>query len=218
MGGDARLLPGGDDSERWSVLRDPRHRRILSVLLDRSHPMTDRDLSVQIAALEADTTPSNVPESELRSVRVDLYHRCLPKLEAEGWIERRSDGIVAAEPLSEGNASLLDSQDLDDPSWKTVAAVLARPRRREVVSVLADTDRHYSLSLEELAAELRERGWRPRATKRRKGEPGLLGTLHHVDLPKLADVGLIEYDPDERILVRNRFPDVLVRQLDLDDR
>lgn len=85
MSYEGQLLPGGDDYPgRWSILADPRQRRILSILLKKSHPMTERDLSVQLMAEEMGTVPSDVTEDDHRPVQVDLYHRCLPKLEAGG--------------------------------------------------------------------------------------------------------------------------------------
>ncbi|MFB6122435.1 MAG: hypothetical protein ABEJ78_03135 [Haloferacaceae archaeon] len=132
---------------------------------------------------------------------MDLRHRCLPQLEAVGWVERQPDGIVAEEPdvLDVKSLSLPALHDPEHPSWDAVSVLLARPRRTDLVSVVADQQSH--ITLEALGVELRARG-----LASRRGWPDdardLLCTLHHVDLPKLAETGVVEYDVDERTVAR----------------
>lgn len=219
MSSEPRLLRGGEDYlERSSILRDPRQRRVLSILIDRSSPLTERDLSVQVAARETERAPPDVPEDDRQSIHVDLHHRCLPMLEENGWIQRYPEGVVAAEPPSVAvdDSSLPDLRDSDQPFWEAIGALLARPRRQDLVSILGDgLDR---LTLEELATEVRERGRCAWAAERRDGEPTIRSTLHHVDLPKLADVGLIEYDPEDKTITSRRPLTSLVDRTDLDAR
>lgn len=207
------LLPGADDSLRQSsILGDPRHRRLLAVLLERSRPVAVPDLAVELAARETDAEPPDVAEAEFRPVRIDLEHRCLPKLEAGGWIERREDGVVADEPLPFGDAGSLraDLRDRDDRFWDAVSVLVARPRRQKLASVVAERGR--SLTVEELAAELAERdGTRDAGTD-------LAGRLHHVDLPQLAEAGLIEYDAADRRVRRTSLLLTLVDWADGDIR
>lgn len=201
MSSDIQHSLGGDGFlEQSSILDDSRQRCILSILLEHSHPMTGRDLAVQIAAREAGTTPSDVTEEDPDGIQTDLHHRCLPKLEAVGWIERRPEGIVASESLSSGKADLsLLSLDDADVRWEQLAAVLARPHRKHLLSILVRKDP--PLSLEELAVELAAYE-HPRWTID-GDEETLSVALHHVDLPTLEAVGLLRYDPDERTITRN---------------
>lgn len=214
MCGDDRLRRAGNGSlEAVSALGDPRQRRILSVLQDRASPMTVRDLAVRLAAEEAGTAVTDVTEEDHRPIRVDLHHRCLPKLEALGWIDRRPEGVVAVggPSLAVERGSLLEGRDADKPDGRpddarpapeAIDALLARPRRRELVSILAEYDRR--LSLAELATELAEHRRDSRTRERDEDETSVRCTLHHVDLPRLAEAGLIEYDHDERTITPTR--------------
>lgn len=219
MSGDLQPLPGDDDHlEQSSILAEPRQRRVLSILLERSHPMTERDLSVQVTARETGTDPADISEDAHQSVHVDLHHQCLPKLESGGWIERDHAGITAAEPLSVGDedSSPPTLQDPDHSSWAAVGALLARPQRQDLVSIVAG--RRDQLTLAELATALTERSYASWPAEQCDDEPTLLSTLHHVDLPKLAEVGLIAYDPDEKTITGTRTLEALVNRTDLDNR
>lgn len=202
MGDDRLDETDGGDLEQSSILANPRHRRILSVLRDRSNPVAEHELSVEIAAREGGTVPSDVPEEDYQPVRTDLHHRSLPKLEAIGWIERHPGGITAAESLPFGGegSPLPDLQDPQDLSWEAVGVLLARPRRQDIVAILVD--KHRPLTLEELATKLAEHSHPSGATWGRGDDPELLEKLHHVDLPQLTEVGLTEYDPEERTVTR----------------
>jgi len=182
----------GDELTRASILGSPRQRRILSILRDRSRPLTADELSVRLAAQGSGGAPSSVTEADVGPIRRDLRHRCLPKLEAAGWIERRSDGYLVDEPLpvTTEQLSLPGLRDPDHPSWAVASVLLARPYRPEILSVVADRSR--PLTVAELATALRERGAAP------DDERTLSIALHHVDLPSLGDVGVVEYDRDER--------------------
>lgn len=219
MSGDIQPLPGDDDYlEQSSILADPRQRRVLSILLDRSHPMTERDLSVQLTARETGTDPPDISEEAHQSIHVDLHHQCLPKLESGGWIKRHHEGIIAAEPLSvrDEDSSQPNLHDPDHPPWEAVGALLARPQRQDLVSIVAG--RRDYLTLEELATGLTERSYASWPAEQRDDEPTLRRTLHHVDLPKLAEVGLIEYDPDEKTITRTRTLEALVNRTALDNQ
>lgn len=69
--------------------------------------------------------------------------------------------------------------------------LLANERRRRTLAILAERDE--AISLEELASELANRAG---------DESGAAGAtdaaigLHHIHLPKLDTVGLIDYDPE----------------------
>jgi hypothetical protein len=177
--------------------------------------MTERDLSVALAARETGTALSDTTEEDYRPILVDLRHRCLPKLEGVGWIERHPAGAIAAEslPVGDEDSLLPDLQD-SDLAWKAIGTLLAHPRRQELVSIVAD---QHHLTVEELATELGEHGHPSKATKP-LSYAVLLRTLHHADLPKLAEVGLIEYDHDEKTVTRTRSLKTLGNRIDLDTR
>jgi hypothetical protein len=213
-------LPSEDhgEYEPLSVLTDTRHRKVLSILLDQTHPLTERDLSLQVAARETGKEPAEVAVEEHETIQVDLYHRCLPKLEAAGWIERSPEGVITTESLVswDENSSAPDLQNPEHPFWEAVSTLFARPRRMELVSIIANQPPN--LSLEELATELEEWGPDSRTAEQRESEPALLSTLHHLDLPELAEAGLIEYDHDEKTITRTPTLMTLLNQSDLNDR
>jgi len=73
------------------------------------------------------------------------------------------------------------------------ARMLAAERRRTALAVLAG--RTGPVDLEDLAAEIAAR------ERERTGSDGdspgrVATTLHHVHLPQIADLGIIDYDPD----------------------
>jgi hypothetical protein len=187
-------LGDGDDIAWSSIIGDRRQRRILSLLLDRDHPMTERELGVRLATLEDGVEPSDVTESTLDSIRIDLHHRCLPQQTAVGWIERRPDGVVIDERPSFESAKLSppDLRAPEDPTWDAVSVLLARPYRQDIASLLVD--RHRDTALTELTTELRGR----RPPTHPDDDRALRVSLHHVDLPTLADAELVAYDPAER--------------------
>lgn len=214
---DLSLPPGdADPLVRSAILADPNQRRILSCLLAQFRPTTERDLAVQLAARETGHSPADVTEEACQQFLLHLQHQWLPKLDAAGWIERHPEGIVLAERRSfeRLGASLPEIESSDLPSWEALAALLARPRRRDVVSTVASHRR--PLSLDELATALTASEYVSGTTA--SGETNRLpGTLHHVDLPKLDDVGLIEYDSDERTITRTSSLLTLVARTELAD-
>lgn len=211
MDGDQRSLLGGRNGlEQSSILADPRYRRILSILQARSEPTPVDELSRQLAVEEDDDTSA----MDRRPIRIDLQHRCLPSLEAAGWIDRQSDGIYIHERRigERVDISLPELSAPDDPAWAVVSAIFARPYRRELLSIVADAD---ALTVGDLAAELRERtdgAWAARSDEGRT----LFLALHHVDLPKLAATGVIEYDREAKTVDSTRRLQPCLERLTID--
>lgn len=209
---DTRLQHSGGDQllrsviacpDLLPVLSDARERRVLSLLLNRSGSIVVRDIAVDLAARAADTSPSTVPNSTVRDVMIDLHHRCLPMLEAEGLIDCSPTGTV------EVGERLRDAQDAPVwegdrprlPSWEELAVLFESPRRWRAALVLSR--RRQPVTLDALAAELRAE-WESAATAGGgEDDHPLRVKLHHVDLPKLAEEGLIDYDDDDRTIAVN---------------
>jgi len=189
---------GGDDLAYASILGDRRQRRILAILLERARPMTVHELGVHLVARQSGVDPSVVTDGECQPVRMDLRHRCLPKLDSVGWIDSRAAGVVSDGPSFETERlSPPELRNPDHPFWDVVSVVLARPYRQDLVSLVAT--RSGRVTVDELVTELFARA----TSETLPDDDGRLATaLHHIDLPKLASVGVVDYDPDERTVVR----------------
>ncbi|MBX0286286.1 hypothetical protein EGH22_08105 [Halomicroarcula sp. F28] len=189
---------GANGYDAASILGDVRYRRILAILLDRFQPVPSRELSVQVAAREADIPPSEVPETECESVRMELEHRYLSKLERVGWVDRTPDGLTATapRPAPRDVLSLPSLREPEHPHWDPVSTLLARPYRIAVAALLAD--RQQPLALAQLAEQLREHEQEYSLPARQR----LRLQLYHVDLPKLADADLVEFDSAEQTVAR----------------
>jgi len=189
---------GPPDSRRdgdvvaW-VLGELRYRRLLSMLLEGPEPMPVRELAARLAARETDTGATAVADVDSGSVMQDLQHRCLPKLESVGWVSREPAGLVLTEPLpiETDELSVPDLGTPDHPHWEPISAVLGSPLRRTVVGFLAD--QQYPVTVERIARHLRacEHCAREAPTT---DDRRLRTRLHHVALPKLESVGLVDYD------------------------
>jgi DNA-binding transcriptional ArsR family regulator len=189
---------GRNEFERSQIVGDLRQRRILSILLGRPRPITAERLGGRLVS-EADGPAASADDR--RPVALDLHHRCLPKLESVGWIERRPEGIVVDEPLRLGaeNFSPPDLREPEHPDWDAVAVLLGDPRREAIASLVVGRRRH--VAVDDLAAELRAavpalRGALP------EDDRSLRIALHQVDLPQLATVGLVDYDRDAGTVAR----------------
>ncbi len=209
-----RLLSGGPSPPNRSViLADSRQRRILALLLAQSDPIPEDALASQLAVqkAKAEDLPSSVVQELHRQIRIDLYHRCLPELESVGWIERQPTGIVSTEQLPV--ECVEESFTEGDGSWEALAALLVRPRRQRVASTIADHTQ--PLSLEELSTALTasEQSW---WTAGGVDDESMLPTiLHHIDLPILENVGLIEYNSDEKIITQQQHLEMVLDQADV---
>lgn len=192
---------GANGYDAASILGDIRYRRILSILLEQSRPLPSRELSVQVAAQEADVPPSDIPEAERKSVRTELEHRYLPKLERVGWVDRGPEGltVTALRPEPMDVLSPPPIGEPDHPHWEPISTVLARPYRIPVVAFLASRDQ--AVPLEQLAEQLHEYEQESREYSL-PARQQLRTRLYHVDLPKLADVGLVEFDIGAQTVAR----------------
>lgn len=211
MNGEQQPPPDRDRTVVASILGAPRQRRILSILHDRSRPTAVDELAARLAVHGTDATPSDVSEATLETRRVDLRHRCLPKLESAGCIDRRPDGYLPVDPLplETDRLSLPDLQEPEHPSWEVASVLLARPYRPVILSAVDDRSR--PLSVTDLVATLQNRG-----ATRIDDSRTLSISLHHVDLPKLDDLGVIVYDSADRTVAPVPRLSRCVERLDLD--
>lgn len=183
--------PAPDRQHLSAVLSDDRTRHLLGCL--QSGPSSPAALATALAATERECAPAAVPPAVEQRYRARIHHDYLPRLEAAGLIARTGDGRIRLEPVRTDHfdVSLPDFDEPAEPSWTAAAAVLARPYRHRLLSLLADAGGPVSVS--SLAADLA------------RAEPALADiprplsvTLHHVDLPKLAAVELVTYDADDK--------------------
>ena len=188
MDGESQSHPGGADGfEQGSIVADPRQRRILAILRRQGEPIPTVELGTRLAA-------SDESAAAAEQVELDLRHRCLPKLESVGWVERRPAGVCPVDPLPLECRSFDTPpvRDPDDPLWDVVGALLTRPYREAILSTVAA--RGDRLTVDSLAACLRDED----AVTWADDDRTLALSLHHVDLPKLSEMGAVAYDRDER--------------------
>lgn len=198
-----RTSSRGKASQRTvtECLAERRRRDLLAVLLDRVSPVAERELAITLAADERDKSIIEVTEAEARSTLVALCHVHLPALEGANLVDwdREEGTATTTEHPALRDPDLRRIVETDAEGWDAVVASLADPRRRAVLSVLADRDT--PLSRAELAREVLARD--PDLD-----EEEVRVSLHHVHLPKLADAGVITYDASARVAEFVAVPDV----------
>ena len=78
--------------------------------------------------------------------------------------------------------------DMGSRSLDSVLRALASPRRRRTCAYLAGQEDSVA-TVDDIAEHLRR-------VEREPGGPEVAVALHHADLPKLADLGVVEFDPE----------------------
>lgn len=77
----------------FEVLSRERRRYALYCLQRHRNPMTLANLADEVALLErGERSLADVPEEEVKSVHMDLYHSHVPKMADEGVVEYDQDG------------------------------------------------------------------------------------------------------------------------------
>lgn len=189
----------GDDKCLFSTILTEQSHHILAILAEEPRPLTDRDLAVQLSGREEDKPITELSVDEIRRRLIELHHRYLPKLEALGWIDRHPEGIVLTDQVPSGDSEFGLPPRLDSEiQWDILSVLLPHSRRQKIVSVLAQQCQ--PLTLEELATEVKSDGQISGTMDESGCDLTLSAYLHHVDLPSLDEVGLINYDSTEKTI------------------
>lgn len=205
-----RLERSRSDAELLAAAAVPRRRVILATLRDRGK-LPVSDLATRVVAREEGISTNEVSGARRDQVLTTLHHKHVPALADTGLVVYEHD---EEEPLV-GPVIWL----ADDPTFDAIEAAFATGRTDEVVgTLLADSVRELIVSL------LRERGGSLTiddlaralaAVERTDGCPpsegavaSAVASLHHVHLPKLDDVGIVEYDADGRVVELGSVPHI----------
>lgn len=181
-------------SQIFESLANCRRRTVVSILLNRDSSLTEREL----AGLLVETDPGE-PDTEsiserIRTIHTDLCHVHLPRLESAGLVnwDRVEATVTATDHPAFRDPQFERILEAELPDGDDVVACLADERRRRILSVLAV--REEPLTREALARAVIAR---EQTQKSRGDEDDVRLSLAHVHLPKLADAGIVMYDPDD---------------------
>lgn len=186
-------------TESDTYLRNPtleciasRHRRECLLALNRwGSTLPLKQLAAYLAATEQET--SSLGTTEIEAMQVQLTHIHLPALESADFISWKEDDDVV---------QIATHPALDDPRFEqllkinaddvdAILSALSHEYRRITLTVL---EAEQTKSRTELAHEIRHR--LPETVHRElpsAEEIGLL--LHHVHLPTLDEIDVIDFDP-----------------------
>lgn len=177
-------------------------RAVLQSLADEGR-LSLADLATAVASRLADESTVQAGGPSTDHVATSLYHAHLHPLAEAGLIERRDDSTVA---LSQSvDATVVD--DLiraGDGDWEALEAILSTERRQRVVAALASADD--AVSRDRLAETLTAMA-RPTTDGPGAVVDSIHVSLHHVDLPTLAEAGVVAYDADEESVELASVPD-----------
>lgn len=110
------------DGAHWdavvSTLASERRRAVVDVLEDAETSLAGAELARRVAAREAETSPSAVPDEAVRAVRISLHHVHLPKLVRIDVVERE-DGAVRYDGHPAFDTGLLRTENDEGPTHTT---------------------------------------------------------------------------------------------------
>lgn len=176
-------------NEVFQGLADDRRREILAVLIDRSGPVSERELARELTTAESD---------DVQTAHTSLRHVHLPTLEAIPLVHWDRD---------EQRVRTTDHPAFDDEAIRRIVRTdadvdglldaLADERRRLVLAVLytygGPVDRE---TVAEKVSELERDDFAPDASD---DAADVRTSLHHVHLPKLQSAGLVTATYDETV-------------------
>lgn len=185
------------------AIAQPTCRAALTVLEERGGSIEVETLARAVATETTDEGLEGSPAPERGDYHLLLYHSTLPRLASLGLVDWDPEaGTAELADTSSIRALGVDVASLDEEDavpWDALATVLATPRRKATVSVLAAGD---ELTIHGLAvAVAAEVGGVPPAERPAEEVTETAIALRHVDLPKLAEVGLIEEGWDDGPIV-----------------
>lgn len=177
------------------MLADADARAVLVLLEGRGESIEVAELAAEVAAKGCGQEPGAVSEQTRREHQRTLYHRTLPRLESLGLVDldRKRRTVRLGDVSTTGSVGIdLAALDADTSvPWEVLATVLAEPRRLSVLTALADDP---GCSFEDLAIAVAAREHDlPRARLSDEQVREVEIVLHHADLPKLAEVGLVDH-------------------------
>lgn len=111
----SHIADGGSLLDRiMEGLSSPRSRRVLYCLAEED-PREIDDVAAAVASLETETSPD---ETSIRAIKIDMYHRVLPKLAQLQLIEYdpRSGSVCFRDAPDELVEFLSLCRELDDPA------------------------------------------------------------------------------------------------------
>lgn len=192
-GGDRELV--GSRNPVFEGIAAPRRREILGVLLDSDRPVTEQELATHLATSSRRPSRTDLSPTEVQAIRSDVGGLHLPKLEEAGLVDwNRDEATVETSThpaLDDPRLELL--LDAEGDGLDEVLSRLANERQRILLTVLRGE--RGPMSEEELGLELvrRERG---ATDPDSRAVDVATASLSYAHLPKLADVDLVDYDPE----------------------
>lgn len=200
----------------FDALANRHRRRLLGVVYARAPATSTRDeLARRLASGEHEKPPAQVTESERQQALIDLHHIHLPKLDAVGLVDQDTDAetvSLASHPAFEDagvqriieERARADQQELD-----SLFQALANSLRRTILDVLSH--QYQQIKTETLVREViaSEEQFSESEVDAAETE-ARVATLCHTHLPLLDEAGLIEYDPDEQMVVYSGHPELRV--------
>ncbi|WP_436927816.1 DUF7344 domain-containing protein [Halosimplex amylolyticum] len=189
-------------------------RRILGLLSERApEPVTCEELATALAAPSDGRSPEEVTGEQRRQALVTLRHAHLPKLAAANLVERDDETVALTDHPAfrdPGLLEVLQGETTADPeSLDALFRAITDGRRRAVLDVLSH--QFGPIRLETLAREIGAYGRDVNESDvATEDVERVLGRLHHVDLPRLSDAGVVTYDADEQTVAYDGHPQLRV--------
>ncbi|MFA9415017.1 ArsR family transcriptional regulator [Natrinema sp. HArc-T2] len=180
-------------SECYELFRHPRRLRVIEIL-GRQH--TRLPLAELTTALIDRMDADHLTGQARHDVRTSLVHNHLPRLEDAAIVDWTDTGVALVDepPVRPADLSIF-LEVCEDENADELLQQLVDPVRMRILSVLEASDQ--PLSLEQLAARLSARAGGPFCDADRAAV-----ALHHSHLPAMADVGVISYDHDSKLITR----------------
>ena len=203
----------------FDCLASSERRRILGILDERApNSVPRRDLAKHLVQSKHSDAAAQDPDEAVKRASLELHHTHLPKLDAAGLIDQdtgRETVTISDHPAYEddGIDAVIDPSSTGDPSsLDGLFRSLADDRRRTILDVL--THQVGPIHVETLARELcaKEQSIAESEVPADEVEE-IHGSLRHRHLPRLADAGLVDYDPEGETVGYEGHPQIRISWL-----